>query len=72
MSSAPIMRPGFYWARRRDSGELTIVEAYDISDDASPCLSFNLMGNLHCPNLDELNEHFELLARAVIELENTD
>ena len=53
--------PGFWWARHRDSGELTIVQVTPPSGDAPLAVMF--IGNLNWPRLDEAAEWVEFLAR---------
>lgn len=51
--------PGFYWARHKDDGELTVVQITKTGDT----LGVMLIGNLSWPDLDEAKETFDILKR---------
>lgn len=50
---------GFYWARRKDDGSLTVVEL--VTRQGSPY--FQLLGNLNIPDESEIGEWFDILDR---------
>lgn len=51
------LQPGFYWARRKDDGELTVIEVWQDGE------TLHLLGNLNCPDLVEAAEYFDILSR---------
>lgn len=51
------LEPGFYWASRKDGGELTVVEVWPNGQ------TLHLMGNLGLPDIEEAEEYFEILNR---------
>lgn len=53
------MQSGFYWAKRRGSGTLTVIEF----TDSFGVYSFNLLGTDHCPAQHEIEDMFEVLDR---------
>lgn len=57
------MDAGFYWARRKDGGDLTVVE---VSKPFAGLQNISCMGNTFYPYLDEASEHFEILDRIMM------
>jgi hypothetical protein len=53
------MNPGFYWARRKDGESLTVVQLLAIGGVL--CMSY--FGNLTLHEMNEADEHIEILGR---------
>lgn len=51
---------GFYWARRRDGGALTVIE---VREPSLGELWVQMIGNLNVMDTPEASEHFEILDR---------
>ncbi len=56
-----LREPGFYWARRKDGGELTVIEFHAMASGGNPFIM--LIGNLMCPDEEELAEWFDIICR---------
>ena len=57
------MSAGFYWARRRDGGALTVIEVTTSLAGAGGADWIQMIGNLNVMDPEEATEYFEILER---------